>query len=53
MNLRSLDLNLLLIFDAIYAERSVSKAAGRPSLSQPAVSNALARLRERLGRLLP
>lgn len=49
MNLRSLDLNLLLVFDAIYGERSISKAAHKLHLSQPTVSNALARLRERLG----
>ena len=49
MNLRSMDLNLLLVFDAIYAERSVSRAAERLNLSQPAVSNALARLRESVG----
>jgi DNA-binding transcriptional LysR family regulator len=49
MNLRSLDLNLLLVFDAIYTERSISKAALRLHLSQPAVSNALARLRKSLG----
>ncbi len=48
MNLRSLDLNLLLVFDAIYDERSISKAAARLHLSQPTVSNALGRLRERL-----
>lgn len=48
MNLRSLDLNLLLVFDAVYNERSISKAAVKLHLSQPAVSNALARLRERL-----
>ncbi len=48
MNLRSLDLNLLLIFDAVYTERSISKAARHLHLSQPTVSNALARLRERL-----
>ncbi len=48
MNLRSLDLNLLLIFDAVYSERSISKAAHKLHLSQPTVSNALARLRERL-----
>ena len=47
MNLRSLDLNLLLVFDAVYNERSISKAAIKLHLSQPAVSNALARLRER------
>ncbi|TXH45981.1 MAG: LysR family transcriptional regulator [Burkholderiaceae bacterium] len=49
MNLRSLDLNLLLVFDAVYQEQSISKAAVRLALSQPTVSNALARLRERLG----
>lgn len=48
MNLRSLDLNLLVIFDAVYDERSISKAAVKLNLSQPAVSNALGRLRERL-----
>ncbi len=48
MNLHSLDLNLLLVFDAIYNERSISKAALKLHLSQPAVSNALARLRDRL-----
>lgn len=48
MNLRSLDLNLLLIFDAIFNERSISKAARKLNLSQPTVSNALARLREYL-----
>ena len=48
LNLRSLDLNLLLIFDAVYTERSISKAAVKLHLSQPTVSNALARLRERL-----
>lgn len=49
MNLRSMDLNLLLVFDAVYAERSISKAALRLNLSQPAVSNALARLRDTVG----
>jgi DNA-binding transcriptional LysR family regulator len=48
VNLRSLDLNLLLVFDAIYGESSISKAARKLHLSQPTVSNALARLRERL-----
>jgi DNA-binding transcriptional LysR family regulator len=48
MNFRSLDLNLLLVFDAVYRERSISKAAVYLHLSQPAVSNALARLRQRL-----
>jgi DNA-binding transcriptional LysR family regulator len=48
MNLRNLDLNLLRVFDAVFAERSISKAAVRLNLSQPTVSNALGRLRDRL-----
>jgi DNA-binding transcriptional LysR family regulator len=48
MDLRTLDLNLLLIFDAVYAERSISKAARKLNLSQPTVSNSIRRLRERL-----
>lgn len=49
MNLRALDLNLLVVFDAIARESSVTRAAERISLSQPAVSNALSRLRAQLG----
>ncbi|MGV0878238.1 LysR family transcriptional regulator [Martelella sp. FLE1502] len=49
MKLRSMDLNLLLVFDAVYSERSISRAAVRLNLSQPAVSNALARLRHAVG----
>jgi len=45
MNLRNLDLNLLVAFDALMAERHVSRAADRVALSQPAMSNALSRLR--------
>lgn len=48
MNLRKLDLNLLLVFDAVYGERSITKAANKLALSQPAVSNALNRLRNQL-----
>ncbi len=48
MNLRRLDLNLLVIFDALMAERNVTRAARRVGLSQPAVSNALSRLRHYL-----
>jgi DNA-binding transcriptional LysR family regulator len=40
------DLNLLRVFEAIWETRSVSKAADRLALTQPAVSSALARLRE-------
>jgi DNA-binding transcriptional LysR family regulator len=48
MNLRRLDLNLLVIFDALMAERNVTRAAHRIALSQPAFSNALSRLRHHL-----
>ena len=48
MNLRRLDLNLLVIFDALMTERHVTRAAKRVALSQPAVSNALSRLRHYL-----
>ena len=48
-NFRSLDLNLLKVFDEVMAERSLTRAARKLSLTQPAVSNALRRLREALG----
>lgn len=48
INFRKLDLNLLLVFDAVYTEGSTTKAAERLELSQPAVSNALNRLRQHL-----
>jgi DNA-binding transcriptional LysR family regulator len=44
-NLRSVDLNLLVVFDALMIERNVTRVAERLSLSQPAVSKALGRLR--------
>lgn len=43
MRLESLDLNLLLILDALVAERNMTRAAKRVGLSQPAMSSALAR----------
>ena len=43
------DLNLLLVFEAMLHERSVSRAASRLGLSQPALSHALKRLRHMLG----
>jgi DNA-binding transcriptional LysR family regulator len=46
MNMSALNLNLLPVLDALLAERSVSRAGARLGLSQPAVSNALAQLRE-------
>ena len=45
MNLRAVDLNLLVALDALLAERHVTRAAERVGLSQPAMSNALGRLR--------
>ncbi|EQB14753.1 hypothetical protein L288_00955 [Sphingobium quisquiliarum P25] len=45
MRLKGLDLNLLVAFDALMSSRSVSRAAVKMNLSQPAVSSALARLR--------
>lgn len=49
MNLRTLDLNLLRVLDALVRERHVTRAAERLHLSQPAMSNALNRLRAALG----
>jgi DNA-binding transcriptional LysR family regulator len=49
MNLSALDLNLLVVLRALLTERSVTRAARRVGLSQPATSHALARLREVLG----
>jgi DNA-binding transcriptional LysR family regulator len=48
MNIKTFDLNLLKAFDALLEECSVSRAAARVHLSQPAMSNALARLRDAL-----
>ncbi len=46
MRLNRLDLNLLVALDALLTERSITRAAERIYLSQPATSGALARLRE-------
>jgi DNA-binding transcriptional LysR family regulator len=46
MNFRTLDLNLLKVFEALMSEGAVTRAASKLSLTQPAVSNALSRLRE-------
>ncbi|WP_170929364.1 MULTISPECIES: LysR family transcriptional regulator [unclassified Pseudomonas] len=48
-DLRRIDLNLLVILDALLGEQHVTRAAERLHLSQPAVSHALARLRDLLG----
>ena len=49
MNIRRIDLNLLLVFDAVSRSRSVTAAADQLALSQPAVSHALKRLRDIVG----
>ncbi|MFB0913008.1 MAG: LysR family transcriptional regulator, partial [Glaciecola sp.] len=48
MNLNRIDLNLFGVFDAIYTAGSLTKAADVLCITQPAVSNSLARLREML-----
>jgi DNA-binding transcriptional LysR family regulator len=49
MELQDIDLNLLVLFNQLLTERRVSKVAENLGLSQPAVSNSLARLRKLLG----
>lgn len=49
MELKDIDLNLLVIFNQMLTERKVSKVAENLGLGQPAVSNALARLRKLFG----
>jgi DNA-binding transcriptional LysR family regulator len=49
MELQDIDLNLLVVFNQLLVERRVSKVADNLGLTQPAVSNALARLRKLLG----
>jgi DNA-binding transcriptional LysR family regulator len=49
LNLSRVDLNLLVVFDAVAQTRSVTRAAERLALSQPAVSHALGRLRTLIG----
>src|SRR5687768_1492121 len=45
LNLAGIDLNLLVVLDALLVERHVTRAAGRVGLTQSAASHALARLR--------
>ena len=47
--LKRLDLNLFRVFEVVYRERNLTRAAALLHLSQSAVSHALARLREQLG----
>jgi DNA-binding transcriptional LysR family regulator len=49
INFRTFDLNLLRVFDEVMAERNLTRAAKNLSITQPAVSNALRRLRDVLG----
>jgi len=49
MDIKRIDFNLLVTLDTLLVERSVSRAAQRLNLSQPALSAQLARLREMLG----
>ena len=46
MNLNKVDLNLFIVFDAIYTEANLTRAGQIVGITQPAVSNALSRLRE-------
>ena len=48
-NFRTLDLNLLRVFDQVMAERNLTRAARNLAMTQPAVSNALSRLRDAVG----
>ena len=49
MNFRTLDLNLLRVFEVVMVERNVTRAASRLAMTQPAVSNAMRRLRQAIG----
>ena len=51
VNLSGVDLNLLPVLDALLRRRNVTRAAEDVGLSQPAMSRALARLRDVLGDL--
>ena len=53
VNFRTLDLNLLRIFDVVMAERSLTRAAQKLAQTQPAVSNAMRRLRDSCDRRHP
>jgi DNA-binding transcriptional LysR family regulator len=49
VNFRTLDLNLLRVFDTVMVEGNITRAAERLAMTQPAVSNALKRLRNAVG----
>ena len=45
MNIRNFDLNLLIVFKTLFDERNVTRASKKIGITQPAMSNALNRLR--------
>src|SRR4051812_8816197 len=49
MRLSEIDLNLLVVFEAIYREGNLTRAAKKLHLTQPALSHALSRLRKMFG----
>jgi DNA-binding transcriptional LysR family regulator len=49
LNLRGVDLNLLTVFEAVYEDCNQARASERLAMTQPAVSNAMARLRQVVG----
>lgn len=49
MNMKDVDLNLFIVFDAIYSEGNLTRAGQIVGITQPAVSNALSRLRHAFG----
>ena len=49
MSFLTLDLNLLRVFDAVMTEQNLTRAANRLAMTQPAISNAVKRVRDALG----
>jgi DNA-binding transcriptional LysR family regulator len=49
INISRIDLNLFVVFDAVYSERGITRASETLKLSQPAISHALGRLRKLVG----
>ena len=45
MNIKNFDLNLLVVFRALFEEKNVTRASKKIGITQPAMSNALSRLR--------
>src|SRR6185312_7046566 len=49
MHISKIDLNLFIVFEAIYAEGGITRASQKMNLTQPAISHALNRLRQMFG----